>query len=226
MAELTVPEFILRNAARLLEMDNWDKSPVFRRRADDLYIRLHAAVRGRARMTELNFSLDGETLDFGPFQIRSKDLSRIFAHCKSCVFMATTLGPGVDRLLARVQQEDMADAVLMDALASAETEQLCDLNEQVIAKKIKSDQYMTMRYSPGYGDVPLSVSAYILSVLSVRGELGISMTDSFMLVPVKSVTALIGISDRPEPRARSCADCLAAENCVYRKRGELCGVSN
>lgn len=226
MAELTVPEFILKNAARLLEMDNWDKSPVFRRRADDLYIRLRAATKGRVRMTQLPFTLQGETVDFGVFQIGSKDLSRILVNCKTCVLMSATLGPGVDRLLARVQQEDMADAVLLDALASSEVEYMCDQSEQTLAAKLGGEQYMTMRYSPGYGDVPLQASAYILSILGIRGETGISMTDSFMLVPVKSITALIGISDRPEPRARSCADCLAAENCVYRKRGELCGVSD
>ena len=226
MAELTVPERVLKDAARLLEMEKWTQSPVFRRRADDLYLRLRGAVRGRGRMTQLPFKIAGETLDFSAFQIKSKDLSRIFAHCQSCVFMSVTLGPEVDRLLARVQKEDMADAVLLDALASSEVELMCDRSEQSVAEKLKDGQYMTMRYSPGYGDVPLEVSAYILSLLGVRGDTGISMTDSFMLVPVKSVTAMIGISDRPEPRARSCADCYAAENCVYRKRGAFCGVQN
>lgn len=207
-------------------MDKWAESPVFRRRADDLYIRLRAATNGRARTTRLPFTLDGAALDFGAFQIISRDLSKLFAHCKSCVFSSATLGPEVDRLIARVQKEDMADAVLLDALASAETEYLCDMTEQSVAEKLGEGEYMTMRFSPGYGDVPLDVSGYILSILSVRGGTGISMTKSHMLVPVKSVTAMTGISDRPEPRGRSCDMCCAAESCRYRKRGEFCGVQN
>lgn len=226
MAELAIPRYVLREAARLLKLDKWIDSPVFQRRADDLYLRLTAAVKGRGRMARLPVSVSGESLDFGAFQIKSRDLSRVFAHCASCAFMAITLGPEVDRLIARVQKEDMADAVLLDAIASAEAERICDMTEQSLAQKLAPDEHMTMRFSPGYGDLPLVTSGYILSILSVRGDIGISMTDSYMLVPVKSITAMIGISDLPEPRARSCDMCSVAETCVYKKRGETCGVQN
>ena len=226
MGKLSIPQKILREAARLLEMEKWLDSPVFQRRADCLYQRLSEVTAGRGRMITLPVSVGGDALDFGAFRIKSRDLCRIFAHCRSCALMAVTLGPGVDRLMDRVQKEDMADAVLLDSIASAEAENLCDVTERSLGLKLPEGQYPTMRFSPGYGDVPLMASGYILSVLGVRGDMGISMTDSYMLVPVKSITAFIGISDRPEPRGRSCDGCAMADRCSYKKKGEICGVQN
>ena len=83
-----------------------------------------------------------------------------------------------------------------------------------------------MRFSPGYGDLPLEVSDKLLDALNAKKEIGINMTKSFMLVPVKSVTAIIGISDRKESRGRNCSLCSISEVCKYRKGGVFCGIQD
>ena len=118
----------------------------------------------------------------------------------------------------------MADAVVLDALASAAAESECDRLEAKAAETLGDGEFMTMRFSPGYGDVPLLLSEYILSSLNSGRKLGISLTKSSLLVPIKSITAVIGISDRKEKRGKSCDLCSAFESCIYRKRGEICGA--
>ena len=50
------------------------------------------------------------------------------------------------------------------------------------------------------------------------------MTESLLLNPVKSVTAVIGLSDRPQmARIRGCAYCQMRERCTLRKGGKHCG---
>ena len=54
-------------------------------------------------------------------------------------------------------------------------------------------------------------------------KLDFFVAGSYMMAPVKSVTALIGISNQKEDRSRSCARCALDSACPYRKRGERCG---
>ena len=50
------------------------------------------------------------------------------------------------------------------------------------------------------------------------------MSERFLMNPTKSVTALIGISDRPQmARIRGCAYCTMRETCALRKGGKHCG---
>ena len=80
-----------------------------------------------------------------------------------------------------------------------------------------------MRFSPGYGDALLSASADLIALLDATRRIGLAMTRSYMMTPIKSVTALIGISDQNEDRTRDCSRCSARPDCPYRKRGESCG---
>ena len=222
-----VPSYIFKETLRLLETDKWAAEPGFLKRAEALYERLLEAVNGRSRRIFSDIFCDGPSVDFkGYFSLKSNDLSKILKHCQRCVFIAVTLGSDVDRLIARVQKEDMADAVVLDALASAEVEHMCDYEECLLTGQISSTDFLTMRFSPGYGDVPLEVSDNILDALQAKKDLGINITKSFMLVPVKSITAIVGISDRKEFRGKSCEFCTITEFCKYRKRGEFCGIQD
>ena len=133
-----------------------------------------------------------------------------------------TLGAGVDRLIARAQTESLFRAFILDACASAEAERLCDELEPAIMRAAGADAWLTMRFSPGYGGVNPSESAKIIEALDAGKAIGLSLTHAGMLVPIKSVTAVIGIAGRPQKRYRSCAAC-AAGDCPYRKRGAYCG---
>ena len=77
--------------------------------------------------------------------------------------------------------------------------------------------------SAGASDAPLTASADLIALLDATRRIGLAMTRSYMMTPIKSVTALIGISDQNEDRTRDCSRCSAGPDCPYRKRGESCG---
>ncbi|MDY3869235.1 MAG: vitamin B12 dependent-methionine synthase activation domain-containing protein [Pyramidobacter sp.] len=152
----------------------------------------------------------------------SSSLTRLFAACRSAFVMAVTLGSEVDRRIASLQRTDMARAAALDACASVRADRLCDELQRSAEAELADGEYLTMRFSPGYGDVPLDFSRGILALLDGARRLGISLTKSMMMVPVKSITAVIGISDTPQTAQRSCELC-GMKNCMYRKRGGFCG---
>ena len=85
--------------------------------------------------------------------------------------------------------------------------------------------YLTDRFSPGYGDLPLSLQPGICAVLDAERRVGIHVTPSFLMNPSKSVTAVIGLSDKPQmARIRGCAWCAMRETCTLRKGGKTCGL--
>lgn len=165
------------------------------------------------RGTEI--AVEGETL------CRSSDLARLFAGCRSCAAMAVTLGPEVDRLIQMKSRGDVASAVACDACASVWADSLCDGVEREIESVLAEGECLTARFSPGYGDVPMSVTADILRLLDAGRRVGLTLSGRGMMIPVKSVTALIGISNAPRRRRRSCADC-GLLTCPYRENGGMC----
>ena len=60
--------------------------------------------------------------------------------------------------------------------------------------------------------------------LDAQRRIGLHVTNSLLLNPTKSVTAIIGLSDRPQAaRIRGCAYCSMRETCALRKGGKHCG---
>ena len=118
----------------------------------------------------------------------------------------------------------MARAALLDACGSAWVEAGCDGAEREIAARFPG-LYLTDRFSPGYGDLPLALQRDICGVLDAPRRLGVQVGDSLLLNPAKSVTAVIGLSETPQPaRVRGCGFCAMRESCQYRKGGTTCGA--
>ena len=147
------------------------------------------------------------------------------SHLKGCdkaVLLCATLGTETDKLIRTAQISDMAKAVVLDAMASAAVEQLCGEVEKLIEKDWP-DSYMTWRFSPGYGDYPLSLQAEFLRLLDAPRKIGLCTNENSILTPAKSVTALIGLSDLPiENKRRGCVSCSLNKTCKFRKAGTRC----
>lgn len=157
-------------------------------------------------------------------KIQSQDLMKLLQHSQECILMAATLGMEVDRQIANLQKVDMLDAMILDSCASVLIDKLCDDAEVEIMNTLKENEYLTMRFSPGYGDVPLETSSELLDILSAQKRIGLTLTKTHMLLPTKSITALIGISNQKENRQKSCGHCNLVKTCMYRRRGERCGL--
>ena len=155
------------------------------------------------------------------FRLTGKDITEHLKDCNKAIIFAATLSADADRLINRYKVKDMTSALILDCMASAAIEQYCDMAE----KEIGNDRNMTWRFSPGYGDLPIGLQREFISSINAEKLIGLTVTDSNILIPRKSVTAVIGLSDREIPKGRrGCAICSMAESCQYRKRGEHCGL--
>ena len=160
----------------------------------------------------------------GLLSLSGQTAETMLSDCTSVVLLACTLGAGYDARLRAAQVRDMADAVILDACGSAWVEAGCDRAEAEIAARFPG-RYLTDRFSPGYGDLSLSLQRDICTLLDTPRRLGVHVTDSFLMNPAKSVTAVVGISDRPQmARVRGCAYCAMRENCSLRKAGDRCAI--
>lgn len=160
----------------------------------------------------------------------SVSIKRHLAECDKAVLMAVTLGVGVDELIRRTQITDMATAVIIDAGASVLVEQAADELSKEISRKISEtaedtvNVHMTPRFSPGYGDWPITEQSRIVRILDASKQIGLNVTKDSLMVPRKSITAVIGIADHPVSGAlATCNECVMKDKCELRKEGKFCG---
>lgn len=154
-----------------------------------------------------------------------EDLKKHLTGCRRAAVFCATLSAQVDALIRRAESGDMLRALALDCCATAGVEQVCDQIEGELQAMFPGCQF-PFRYSPGYGDLPLTVQNALLALLDAPRRVGLCASASHILTPRKSVTAILGVADGPIPRtARSCLGCPAHDSCQYRKSGGHCGIS-
>jgi cobalamin-dependent methionine synthase I len=87
-----------------------------------------------------------------------------------------------------------ADALIMQAVGAALIERYMDGVEDEIRAELAPGEALRTRYSPGYGDFPLAAQRDILAILDTSRRIGVSLTDSLLMVPSKSVSAVVGVA--------------------------------
>lgn len=114
--------------------------------------------------------------------------------CAEAYLACGTLGPGLDALQRRVSVTSGADALIVQAIGAALIERHMDGVEEEIRAELASGESLVTRYSPGYGDFPLEAQRELLAILDAPRTIGVSLTDSLLMVPSKSVSAVIGVA--------------------------------
>lgn len=186
---------------------------------------LERKVQPRYVYRVLPVSMTDAGVLLGGLRLPGRMAARMLAEADQAAILVCTLGAGFETLLRAHEARDMARAVALDACGSAFVEAGCDAAEQEIAARFPG-LYLTDRFSPGYGDLPLEVQPELLALTDARRRLGVALTESLLMVPSKSVTAILGISDTPQPaRVRGCAFCSLNQTCTFRKRGTTCAAS-
>lgn len=144
--------------------------------------KLEAEVLAASRPVSKRLKLTVSDLPF-----TSVDLSRRLKDAKEAYLFAATLGHDVDRLIRKYAALSAADLLIVQAIAATAIERYID--DETASWK----EELLPRYSPGYGDLPLDVQPTFLRTLDPKGTLGITLTETFLMIPSKSVTAIIGI---------------------------------
>lgn len=165
------------------------------------------------RLIESGLVLPGETI--GKFLSEAKNTVYI---------MAVTVGSGMDRLIRTKMVSAPEEGVIIDTCGAAAVEAAADALESEIRAVVRAEgKYLTGRYSPGYGDLPLELQPDILRLLDTGRRIGLMVTGSVLMTPSKSVTALMGVTNETSKAAyNQCDDCKLRFNCGLRKAGKTC----
>ncbi|QHI71777.1 hypothetical protein [Aminipila terrae] len=167
-------------------------------------------------------------------KLEGKAIAEHLAGCNQCILMAVTMGMQTDKLIRRTQITDMARAVALDACASSLIEDLCDqINLQLTQEYEKQNKALTSRFSPGYGDLPLTAQNIFSKLLEMEKKIGLTQNSEHLLIPRKSVTAVIGIKPVKnhnksktmtiEENREACKVCKIKDTCTFRQHGGFCG---
>ena len=176
------------------------------------------------RETDIEFTENGVVSGCMPVPLTGKSIAEHLSGCTKAVFMAVTLSAGADKLIRQTAVTDMAESLAVDCLCSAAVEQVCDLAEEEIFSG-REGIYRTWRFSPGYGDLPLELQRDFLLAVNAQRRIGLTVTENSLLLPSKSVTAIIGISEKPIQRGkRGCAVCDRRASCAFAKLGGVCNT--
>lgn len=175
-----------------------------------------ASPRHRVIRTEAAV-LTPERVRIGDFEAVSPSLALNIGGCTEAYLLAATLGAGVDREMTRLSALNVAEAFALQAAAASVLECFCDDICGEISRELSVEGlYLRPRFSPGYGGFSTEHQSDILRMLE-GSRIGIGETASHMLTPLKSVTAVMGISNRPGIcRDNKCEACGKAD-CLYRK---------
>lgn len=140
---------------------------------------------------ELPVRIADGVCELGCLQIASKDLAKNLRGCEHVLLFAATIGVEIDRLLMKYAAISPAKAVMLQAIGAERIEALCDAFCQEMQEEA-AEIRLHPRFSPGYGDLPLQVQRDVVHLLNCGKYIGVSLNESLLMSPTKSVTAFVG----------------------------------
>lgn len=208
-----------KEAARYLGYRNTEPNAA----AMELIEECAAAVQKEAepkhiyRRFDLEITEDG-VIKAGGLEMKSSSLMRNFTGCGEVIFFAATLGNGPDMLMNRYSKLSISRAAVLQAVAAAAIEGYCNECQRSIEKELAAENiYVRPRFSPGYGDLPLTLQPDFLRVLNAQKTVGIYLSEGGIMLPEKSVTALMGLSrENSRCHIEGCEAC-GRTDCAYRR---------
>lgn len=166
------------------------------------------AVHGTFQKNMLNFS--------------GKDIEEHLNGAEQCILFAVTLGAESERLFSLYQRTDMEKAVIFDAVCDAFVEAFADeYCDNLLKEYREKGLYINTRYSPGYGDFNIEYQKEFISLLNCQRAIGLTANDSSVLIPRKSITAVMGIfTSPPQGKTKGCAACNMNSTCKMKGKGK------
>lgn len=213
--QVKMPSIPMREALHYL---GWRGTPVEPRLLEQIRALMDQAERGvQPHVAVSRFAMERDGRLAGTVLIpQGRDVGQLLSGCHEAVLLAATLGAGSERMLLKAQARSSEEAVLLDAVLSAAIEAVCDAQEAALRDALWQQRlYLTDRFSPGYGDMPLGQTKEICAVLDANRAIGLTVSASSIMIPRKSVTAILGVSRAPVRRRPSgCAACSMRGQCA------------
>ena len=150
-------------------------------------------VRGIWKMYDYDCKSQTVLAD-SPFKIEGKSITKHLEGCEKVICIAVTVGEAIENEVTnRFKIGEYVSSMLLDAAATTAVEQAADIMEKAITQEIARDGYtMRWRFSPGYGDWALTQQPALFKLTGAE-EIGIKLSSAMMMIPRKSITAIIGL---------------------------------
>lgn len=163
---------------------------------------------------EFAVTIEDTLCHFGSFTLISKKLAANLQGCERVILFAATIGVEIDRLIARYGRLSPVKALLFQAIGAERIEALCDL----FCEELAQEQGIGFkpRFSPGYGDLSLDAQREVFGALDCARQIGLSLTDSLLMTPSKSVTAIVGITESKKEKPHAKCSMCDKKDCTFR----------
>lgn len=166
-------------------------------------------------LTKETLRIDDTSLAIGKIIGRQLSGSEAFA-----LFIATT-GSAFGEWLEEISRNgDIVVQYIVDLLGSCLAEKAADYMEVVLQEEIaKRNWKHTNRFSPGYCEWEVSEQQKLFPLFPVSSPCSVQLTASSLMIPIKSVSGIIGLGSKVRKTAYSCGLCNL-EYCYKRKRNK------
>ena len=144
----------------------------------------------------INVDINGDSVSLGDITTVSRGLAKNLQGAKYAVIFCATVGLAVDRIIGKYSVISPSLALLCDAVGAERIEALCDAFEQEIIVDLGECYELCHRFSPGYGDLEISLQKEIFNLLKPERYIGVTLNESLMMSPSKSVSAIIGLREK------------------------------
>ena len=139
---------------------------------------------------------DRVTIDKSETVFMGANMVKLLARSDYATLLATTIGPELERKVDHIKKTHTADAYFLDVVGGWMADYMADRTDAIVQSEILRSGYArTMRYSPGYGDWDLPVQKELLDLIESK-SIALTCTETSILQPRKSVTAVIGWEQR------------------------------
>ncbi len=184
-----------------------------------LYQRLKPLLEPKYYYRVFSFSLNPLVIEKRIFE--SKDMNKLLATSDKVIILAVTLGGKIEQEIRKFNVANKFNSIVSDALLSSMVE---DYQDKII-DQLRGEypgKYFTDAFAPGYGDLDINFQRDIFDLLQLEKRIGVNLTPTMLMVPRKSITCFIGISDVAQNKVTGCDTCNMKETCQLRKAGKSC----
>lgn len=161
--------------------------------------------------------ISDKTVDFDFIKFSSRALAKNLKNCKEAIIFVATLGMEFEKKLRFFSASAPSDALIFQAIGTELLECYCDsITKNIFLKDYPENFGVNPRFSPGYGDLGMEAQKEIFKILKPEKEIGAYLTESLMMIPSKTVSAIVGITDSSAYTKSGCLNCSKVD-CEFRK---------
>ena len=158
---------------------------------EEAYEELCKVITPKYIYKEYDFTRTEDGIIIDGIEFKSKKLLNHLRNSTSVILFGATIGVGADTLVRKYSVTDVAMTSVVHCVGASLVENLCDIACDELKSTIKGEH--RPRFSPGYGELHISSQVDFFKLLPMTTQLGVTLSENYMMTPTKTVTAFIGV---------------------------------